>query len=159
MTAAVMSYQKILAEHTEFGSTDVLMNVRNNYYNAIQWQLARDDPKDFPYYAVSILSDGTVTFDTTAVFKVSETEEYINDIYYFTVDSKSSLLDQTPTNVTVRVTKDDSGAPQEIHYPGEYSDNSDKQTLNISNEVLPHANYTNAGLTRYSIIAREAHKS
>ena len=159
MTAAVMAYQKISAEHTEFGSSDVLMNVRNNYYNAIQWQLAKDNLRDFPYYTVAILSDGTVTFNHTAVFKVQETEKYINDIYYFTINSKSFLLDQTPTNVIVRVTKDDSGAPQEIHYPGEYSDNSDKQTLNISNEVLPHANYTNAGITRYSIIARETHKS
>lgn len=161
MTAVDLVYRNCTVTNSETYASDILPQVRNYYTKAVQWQQSNTTVVAFPYYRIAVLEDGTVTFDDKAVFKLTEVSEYIEDIYYFTVDSRSVLLDQTPTNITVRVQKDETGVPQEIYYPGMYADPAtvEKQTINISNEVLPHANYTNARVTRYSIISREARKS
>lgn len=161
MTAVDLVYRNCTVTNSETYAADILSQVRNYYTKAVQWQQSNTTVIAFPYYRIAVLEDGTVTFDDKAVFKLTEVSEYIEDINYFTVDSRSALLDQTPTNITVRVQKDETGVPQEIYYPGMYADPAtvEKQTINISNEVLPHANYTNARVTRYSIISREARKS
>lgn len=161
MIAVCLVYHDCTVTNSETCASNILPQVRKYYTKAVRWQQHNTASIAFPYYRIVILEDGTVMFDDTAVFKLTEVFEYIEDIYYFTVNSQSILLDQTPTNVTVHVQKDETGVPQEIYYPGVYADpaSAKKQTVNISNEVLPHVNYTNARVTRYSIISREARKS
>ena len=130
------------------------------YYKATQYWEELHRQGKFPSFDVTILEDGTVMFDSTKVFNLVNIgdDDNIDDIYHFTTDSRSISLDQQPININIYVEYDEDGNPIHIHYPGSYiGDGLVKQYVTLKNEVLSNANYTHAGISRYSIITGKAH--